>query len=463
MQSQDVIVRMWAWTEPIPPTRTEHGKGRGSPRCRGWSRNSTWIERATMGSLLVATMVALLASACTLPSGGSDEPRTAAARELLALIPQDVKPCVEEYGENPFLGGGTEVAIAGHSTAVAGVFCSWEPPTAPRDEAGSVSLTYLLFPTADAMYGDYWGHWVWEGRHGTDCATQTSSEFVYLVDSLAAGHVFCTGSEFQPEITWTDDRHLVLSSAMQIPFPDIGAPEIFEWWLGRFAGQVDLRVGAAAEQCLGKTAEIVGSPQNDLLRGTPGKDIILGLGGGDVIRGLGAKDLICGGSGDDRLMGGRGNDLLSGGREDDWLDGGGQLWDRLTYADAAGPVRVDLVAGIAAGEGRDAVTGFRDVVGSRYDDVLIGNDDLNNLFGEAGDDVLYGGGDWDWLHGGSGSDTLEGESGRSWLYGEDGDDVLRGGPDPDRLFGGPGSDTCTKGEWLTTCDGLTGATRAHGA
>lgn len=414
---------------------------------------SMWIERMTIESLLVATMVALLASACTLPSGGSHEPRTAAGRELLALIPEDVKPCVEEYEENPFLGGGTEVAIAGHPAAVAGVFCSWEPPTAPQDEAGSVSLTYLLFPTADAMYGDYRGNWVWGGRHGTDCATQTSSEFVYLVDSLEAGHVFCTGSKFQPEITWTDDRHLVLANAMQIPFPDIGAPELFEWWLGRFAGQVDLRVGAAAEQCLGKTAEIVGSPQNDLLRGTPGKDIILGLGGDDVIRGLGAKDRICGGSGDDRLIGGRGNDLLSGGTGDDRMDGGGQLWDRLTYADTAGPVRVDLAAGIAAGEGRDAVTGFHDVVGSRYDDVLIGNDDLNNLFGEAGDDILRGGGNWDWLHGGGGSDTLEGGSGRSWLYGEDGDDVLRGGPDPDRLFGGPGSDTCTRGEWLTTCEG----------
>jgi Ca2+-binding RTX toxin-like protein len=413
---------------------------------------SQWIERMSIQSLLVATVLVLLASACTLPSGRSHEPRAAAVRELLALIREDVKPCVEEYGENPFLGGGTEVAMTGHPAAVAGVFCSWEPPTAPQDEAGSISLTYLLFPTADAMYGDYGGHWVWGGRHGMDCATQKSSEFVYLVDGREAGHVFCTGDEFQPEITWTDDRNLVLANAMQIPFPDIGAPELFEWWRARFAGHVDLRVGAAAEQCLGKTADIIGSPHNDLLSGTPGKDIILGLGGDDVIRGLGAKDHICGGSGDDRLIGGRGNDLVSGGSGNDWLDGGGQLWDRLTYADAAGPVRVDLAAGIAAGEGRDAVTGFHDVVGSRYDDVLVGNDDLNNLFGEAGDDVLRGGGDWDWLHGSGGSDTLGGGSGRGWLYGEDGDDVLRGGSDPDRLFGGPGSDTCMGGEWLTTCE-----------
>jgi hypothetical protein len=26
MRSQDVIVRVWAGTEPIPPTRTQHGK-----------------------------------------------------------------------------------------------------------------------------------------------------------------------------------------------------------------------------------------------------------------------------------------------------------------------------------------------------------------------------------------------------------------------------------------------------
>ncbi|MGH2530346.1 MAG: calcium-binding protein [Actinomycetota bacterium] len=404
------------------------------------------IERVTIRSLLVAT-IALLAFACTLPSGGRHERQQGAARELLALIPEDVKPCVEEYEESPFVGGFTHVATAGHPAAVAGVFCSWEPPTAPQDKAGSVWLTYLLFPTADAMDADYWGHWVWGGRHGTNCATQASSEFMYLVDGRGAGHLFCTAAEFQPKITWTDDRHLVLAHAMQIPFPDIGAPELLEWWLGRFTGQVDLRVGAAGEQCLGRTADIVGSPQNDVLRGTPGEDIILGLGGDDVIRGLGAKDRICGGPGDDRLMGGRGNDLLSGGTGDDSLDGGGQVFDLVSYIDAPGPVRVDLAAGTALGEGMDALAGVDDAQGSNFNDVLVGDAGWNDIEGLGGDDVIVGGDGGDFLEGGPGNDRIQGDDGNDYLYGHEGHDRLDGGPGRDHLYNyWSGTDECLAGE-----------------
>lgn len=406
------------------------------------------------GSLVAATVVAVLASSCIAPSGQRGEPgeiREQAGQQLLSLIPGEVKPCAEEYED--FIGGGTFVAIAGHPDAIAGVFCSWDPPSAPENEAGSVSLTYLLFPSRAAMYGDYWDRWVFDGRLGKDCVTERWSEFVYHEGGEEAGRVFCTGGDFQPEITWTDDQTLVLANAMLIPFPDIGARQLYEWWVGRLPGEVVLQVGAAREQCLGKTANVVGTTGDDVLRGSPGADVIVGLGGEDVIRGLGAKDRICGGAGDDRLIGGDGNDVMSGGSGEDWLAGGGQLFDRVSFIDASGPVRVDLAAGIALGEGTDSLNGIPNAQGSRFDDVLIGDDDLNDLYGEGGNDVLDGRGDWDWLHGGVGDDRLEGGTGRNWLYGDDGDDVLEGGPDPDRLFGGLGIDTCIRGEWLKECEG----------
>ena len=75
-------------------------------------------------------------------------------------------------------------------------------------------------------------------------------------------------------------------------------------------------------KCLGRTAQVVGTPGNDVLEGTPGRDVIAGLGGNDVIRGAGGADRVCGGAGRDNLKGGRGGDRMAGGSGADRLDGG---------------------------------------------------------------------------------------------------------------------------------------------
>ena len=51
---------------------------------------------------------------------------------------------------------------------------------------------------------------------------------------------------------------------------------------------------AAAPECFGRRATIVGTPGPDSLTGTPGPDVIVGLGGADNIAGLGGDDLIGG-------------------------------------------------------------------------------------------------------------------------------------------------------------------------
>ena len=92
------------------------------------------------------------------------------------------------------------------------------------------------------MYEDYWKSWVWDARFGGDCGSERPSEFVVLESGTRVGRVFCTGGQFQPEMTWTDDQTFVLTNAMQIPYSDVGAADLYTWWLDWQQGEVVLRV-----------------------------------------------------------------------------------------------------------------------------------------------------------------------------------------------------------------------------
>jgi Ca2+-binding RTX toxin-like protein len=156
-------------------------------------------------------------------------------------------------------------------------------------------------------------------------------------------------------------------------------------------------------------------------------DTIFGGKGDDRIWGGRAEDIILGGPGDDRISGGHEYDTIHPGPGDDrvWGNGG---YDGVRYIDAGRGVRVDLAAGLGTGEGRDTLIGIEYVTGSRFADVIFGDDgELNILNGEAGDDRLYGRG---------GRDAIEGRGG---------DDLLDGGPGWDNLLGGSGRDTCISG------------------
>jgi Ca2+-binding RTX toxin-like protein len=78
---------------------------------------------------------------------------------------------------------------------------------------------------------------------------------------------------------------------------------------------------AAAPQCFGQPATIVGTPGDDVIRGTAGADVIVARGGDDVIHGLSGNDRICAGPGDDVVRAGVGGDWVSGGPGNDLLGG----------------------------------------------------------------------------------------------------------------------------------------------
>ena len=118
-----------------------------------------------------------------------------------------------------------------------------------------------------------------------------------------------------------------------------------------------------------------------------------------------AADTLIGSSGNDTLIGGDGNDTLRGGPGNDVLIGGAPItwtkpsdWNDVNTADystATSGVTVNLALGTAQGDssvGTDTLSGIERVVGSAFNDVLIGSSAFREYFvAGAGNDFIDGG------------------------------------------------------------------------
>ena len=125
-----------------------------------------------------------------------------------------------------------------------------------------------------------------------------------------------------------------------------------------------------------------------------GTAAISGRGNGlnNKITGNGAANILGGGDGNDTLNGVGGNDTILGDAGADVLNGGSG-WDTLNYKDSTSRVQVDLgmkvvLQGYAQG---DSISGFEFVVGSKYNDILVGSTLANRITGGVGRDFLTGG------------------------------------------------------------------------
>jgi Ca2+-binding RTX toxin-like protein len=250
-------------------------------------------------------------------------------------------------------------------------------------------------------------------------------------------------------------------------------------------------LGHALGDVLISIEDLVGSAYSDTLTGDGGNNSLDGSYGGDLLQG---------GDGDDTLNGGFGNDTLVG--------GAGR--DMVTYATATMAVSVNLAGGASSGAAiGDEFDSIEDVIGTAFNDTLVGDAEANLLFGGDGDDSLDGGEGADTLDGGAGNDayavdsaldliveapwfgggadtvyagvdfvlpegiedlvltaaglhgvgnemenrltaaaggaTLEGLGGFDQLFGGAGNDLLLGGHGYDLLFGGDGNDTLDAG------------------
>ena len=135
-------------------------------------------------------------------------------------------------------------------------------------------------------------------------------------------------------------------------------------------------------------------------------------------------------------------------------------------------VDLDLRTGAASAVGGDVgdidldrdLKGINNIIGTQFNDIILGNANNNRLeggdledeiYGLAGNDELYGGANDDIIQGGAGDDLLSGGLGADFLgytidsngdrfpHIEAGNDTLIGGPGGDELDGGDGDDTAS--------------------
>ncbi|REL30842.1 beta strand repeat-containing protein [Thalassotalea euphylliae] len=263
--------------------------------------------------------------------------------------------------------------------------------------------------------------------------------------------------------------------------------------------------------------KLLGGAGNDVLQGNLGDDLLIGGTGNDTARyadasdsvtvnlaagtasgadgndtllqienviGSSHDDTLIGNANNNRLLGGQGNDILAGQGGENLLNGG-DGFDIASYQMSGNAVLVDLLLGQANAEGtsNDTLVSIEGVLGSQFNDVLIGDNGNNLLEGLGGNDLLIGRAGNNALVGGSGNDTVSyvgatsgvlvnlaigeatngdgrdsltsienvsgsqyndiliGNAGRNSLFGGAGDDLLIGGGGSDIFSGGDGLDT----------------------
>ncbi len=155
-----------------------------------------------------------------------------------------------------------------------------------------------------------------------------------------------------------------------------------------------------------------------------GDDKLTGNAADNKLEGNGGNDQLFGQAGNDKLFGGDGTDLLVGGQGADEIDGGADS-DTVSYANSTAVI-VNLASGHGLGgmaQG-DTLVDVENVIGSKFGDILTGNDSDNTLIGGKGDDLLIGGKGDDILNGGDGDDAFDGGAGADQFYGGTGIDTV---------------------------------------
>jgi Ca2+-binding RTX toxin-like protein len=237
----------------------------------------------------------------------------------------------------------------------------------------------------------------------------------------------------------------------------------------------------AGKSCYGGdgSQELIGSSGNDKIFGQRGNDALYGNSGNDELfggvgdEGTAAGGIISGGSGNDLLSGGLGADTLNGNQDSDLIRADGTIdtvedtgstggTDTLSFATAVTPgfhgsvgpsgfpsdndseergVNIHLDGTQCEGEfeacNNDArygggyddvvVSGFENVIGSPFADVIVGSNGANQIdggggvdaiYGQGGNDAIYGGPDGDYIDGGAETDAVDGQGGSDNCVGE---------------------------------------------
>ncbi len=220
-----------------------------------------------------------------------------------------------------------------------------------------------------------------------------------------------------------------------------------------------------------------GSNFNDKIIGNSQMNKLSGLAGDDYIDGAGGDDTIDGGKGNNTLIGGHGNDKfildmesfnkVDGGNGTNTIDysefmkeeyaiiyvyeyqlkelkktklNGRNLIDypgfmlKKPYIPERTGIRIDLNNGTTMKPGNyyDTFSDIGSIIGTHYNDYIVGDDKDNELNGNDGNDNIYGG---------MGDDVIIAGRGHSHLFGEDGNDKIAIHYGTADIDGGSGNDS----------------------
>lgn len=156
---------------------------------------------------------------------------------------------------------------------------------------------------------------------------------------------------------------------------------------------------------------------NTIISGTRKADFIDARARSDdlTIDGKAGDDVIIGGSGADTILGGGGNDRIYASPYDKLIDGGAGV-DTIDFSLFGGADGLGVLADLTGSLGLrpeggpvpiyGSIANVENVVGSAFNDWIVGNGFVNRLDGGAGDDWITAWGDGDFLTGGSGADRF---------------------------------------------------------
>jgi Ca2+-binding RTX toxin-like protein len=191
---------------------------------------------------------------------------------------------------------------------------------------------------------------------------------------------------------------------------------------------------------------IIGSSGNDTINGGFGTDTVTYHNLGAVVT-LGAFGVVSKGA-----LGALGTDSLV---SIETIVGSSLLGDTIDHSGAsAAPATgtsTNLLTGVVTVNGTAPlplsfnVDKFENVIGSAFNDTIIGNSAANNLDGGIGNDSISGDSGNDTLSGGDGNDSIGGGNGNDSISGGNGNDSISGSSNNDTLSGGDGNDTISGG------------------
>ena len=264
---------------------------------------------------------------------------------------------------------------------------------------------------ADSLWGGY-GKDVLHVDLGDSSVNGGDGDDLILVSGLRAGETATLGATPGVYVSgdYGDDRFVILadlSAGGVISFnggPGGYSSESYdghdELDLSHATGAVTVDLSQTAAQQTGLGAFILyqiedvrASDYGSTLTGDAHNNALTGGAGEDWLISAGGADQLSGGDGHDSVWGGAGDDLLEGGEGDDTIDGGAGI-DTVVYAQATTRVEIDLSFmedQLTRGAGVDTLISIENVIGSAFDDRLMGGAGANALTGGAGADSLIGG------------------------------------------------------------------------